>query len=37
VDAVINPKDTREILSLALELTMTRPRAEALVLETLAR
>jgi acetyl-CoA carboxylase carboxyltransferase component len=35
VDAVIDPKDTREILSMALELTMTRPRAEALVLETL--
>jgi acetyl-CoA carboxylase carboxyltransferase component len=35
VDAVIDPKDTREILSQALELTMTRPRAEALVLETL--
>jgi acetyl-CoA carboxylase carboxyltransferase component len=37
VDAVIDPKDTREILSMALELTMTRPRAEAFVLETLSR
>ncbi len=37
VDAVIDPKDTREILSMALELTMTRPRAGALVLETLSR
>jgi len=36
VDAVIDPKDTREILSMALELTITRPRAEALVLETLS-
>jgi len=35
VDAVIDPKDTREILSIALEVAMSRPRAEALVLETL--
>src|SRR5579871_4032728 len=35
VDAVIDPKDSREILSMALEITMTRPRGEALALETL--
>jgi acetyl-CoA carboxylase carboxyltransferase component len=35
VDAIIDPKDTREVLSMALEVTMQRPRAEPLVLETL--
>ena len=35
VDAIIDPKDSREVLSMALELCMQRPRAEALVLETL--
>jgi acetyl-CoA carboxylase carboxyltransferase component len=34
-DAVIDPKDTREILSMALEVAMHNPRANALVLETL--
>jgi acetyl-CoA carboxylase carboxyltransferase component len=35
VDAIIDPKDTREVLSMALEITMQRPRAEPLALETL--
>ena len=35
VDALIDPLDTREILSQALDLCMTRPRAEALAVETL--
>ena len=35
VDAVIDPKDTRRILSMALEVTMQRPRALPLALETL--
>jgi acetyl-CoA carboxylase carboxyltransferase component len=35
VDAVIDPKDTRQVLAMALEATLTRPRAEPLVLETL--
>ncbi len=35
VDALIDPKDSREVLSMALELCMARPRAEALALETL--
>jgi acetyl-CoA carboxylase carboxyltransferase component len=35
VDAVIDPKDSREILSMALEAAMQRPRAEPLALETL--
>jgi acetyl-CoA carboxylase carboxyltransferase component len=34
-DALIDPKDTREVLALALEVTLHRPRATALVLETL--
>jgi 3-methylcrotonyl-CoA carboxylase beta subunit len=34
-DALIDPKETREILTLALEATLHRPRATALVLETL--
>ena len=34
-DAVIDPLDTREILTMALEVTLYRPRGEALVLETL--
>jgi 3-methylcrotonyl-CoA carboxylase beta subunit len=34
-DAVIDPKDTREILTLALEVALNRPRAAALALETL--
>ena len=34
-DAVIDPKETREILTLALEVTLNRPRATPLVLETL--
>jgi len=35
VDAIIDPKDSREVLSMALEVTMQRPRAEPLALETL--
>ena len=34
-DAIIDPKETREILTLALEVTLHRPQAPALVLETL--
>ncbi len=34
-DAVIDPLDTREVLTMALEATLYRPRGEALVLETL--
>jgi len=34
VDAIIDPRDSREVLSMALELCTQRPRAEALVLET---
>jgi acetyl-CoA carboxylase carboxyltransferase component len=34
-DAVIDPKGTREVLTLALEVTLNRPRATALALETL--
>src|SRR5580693_2404772 len=34
-DALIDPKETREVLALALEVTLHRPRATALVLETL--
>jgi 3-methylcrotonyl-CoA carboxylase beta subunit len=34
-DAVIDPLDTREILTIALEVAMSRPRAEPLVLETM--
>ena len=34
-DALIDPKETREVLALALEVTLNRPRATALVLETL--
>ena len=34
-DAVIDPKETREILTMALEVTLHRPIAPALVLETL--
>ncbi len=33
-DALIDPKETREILTLALEAALHRPRAQALVLET---
>jgi 3-methylcrotonyl-CoA carboxylase beta subunit len=35
VDAIIDPKDTREVLSMALEVALERPRAEPLALETL--
>lgn len=35
VDAVIDPKETREILTMALNVAMNRPRAEPLALETL--
>jgi acetyl-CoA carboxylase carboxyltransferase component len=35
VDAIIDPKDSREVLSMALEVCMQRPRGEALALETL--
>ena len=35
VDAVIDPKDSREVLAMALEVVMNRPRAEPLVLEIL--
>jgi acetyl-CoA carboxylase carboxyltransferase component len=34
-DAIIDPKDTREILTLAVEVAMQRPRGEALPLEVL--
>jgi 3-methylcrotonyl-CoA carboxylase beta subunit len=34
-DAVIDPLETREVLTLALEATLGRPRGEALALETL--
>jgi acetyl-CoA carboxylase carboxyltransferase component len=34
-DAVIDPADTRAILTLAIEVAMHRPRAIALALETL--
>ena len=34
-DALIDPKDTREVLALVLEVTLHRPRAMALALETL--
>ena len=34
-DALIDPLETREILALALEVTLQRPRAVALALETL--
>jgi acetyl-CoA carboxylase carboxyltransferase component len=35
VDAVIDPKESREVLMAALELAMSRPRANALALELL--
>jgi len=35
VDAVIDPKESREVLTAALELAMSRPRANALALELL--
>jgi acetyl-CoA carboxylase carboxyltransferase component len=35
VDAIIDPRDTREVLSMALEVAMQRPRGEPLALETL--
>jgi acetyl-CoA carboxylase carboxyltransferase component len=35
VDAVIDPKETRAVLALALDVVSGRPRAEHLVLETL--
>ena len=34
-DAIIDPRDTREVLTLALEVAMQRPRGEALPLEVL--
>ena len=34
-DALIDPLETREVLALALEVTLNRPRATALALETL--
>jgi len=34
-DAIIDPKDTREVLSLALDVAMQRPRGNALPLEVL--
>ena len=34
-DAVIDPLDTRQILTMALEVTLHRPRGEQLILETL--
>ena len=34
-DAIIDPAETRDILTLALEATLQRPRATALALETL--
>jgi acetyl-CoA carboxylase carboxyltransferase component len=35
-DAIIDPKDTREVLTLALEVAIGRPRGEALPLEVLS-
>jgi len=35
VDAVIDPQDSRAVLSMALEVAMQRPRAEALALDVL--
>ena len=35
VDAIIDPKDSREILAMAVEIALMRPRGEALALETL--
>jgi 3-methylcrotonyl-CoA carboxylase beta subunit len=35
VDAVIDPMDTRQVLTTALEVTLHRPRAQQLILETL--
>ncbi len=35
VDALIDPQETREVLALALEIVLHRPRAPHLVLETL--
>jgi acetyl-CoA carboxylase carboxyltransferase component len=35
VDAVIDPKDSRLVLSMALDMTMQRPRSEPLALDTL--
>ncbi len=35
VDAVIDPNETREILTLVLQIVLQRPRAGHLVLETL--
>ena len=34
-DALIDPMDTREVLGMALEVALNRPRATALALETL--
>ena len=34
-NAIIDPKDSREVLAIALEVAMQRPRAEPLALETL--
>ena len=34
-DAVIDPLDTRQILTMALEVTLHRPRAVPLIMETL--
>jgi acetyl-CoA carboxylase carboxyltransferase component len=34
-DALIDPMETREVLTLALEVTLNRPRGIALALETL--
>jgi 3-methylcrotonyl-CoA carboxylase beta subunit len=35
VDAIIDPRDTREVLAMALEVVMQRPRATPLALELL--
>jgi acetyl-CoA carboxylase carboxyltransferase component len=35
VDAIIDPRDSREVLAMALEVAAGRPRSEALALETL--
>jgi acetyl-CoA carboxylase carboxyltransferase component len=34
-DAIIDPRESREVLTLALEVAMNRPRATPLALETL--
>jgi hypothetical protein len=35
VDAIIDPADSRQVLTTALEVSLSRPRGQPLVLETL--